>query len=102
MGSLQVTDPNDFLNSIAEMVYKEVIKDTSQHTNKRTIQNPYLKMAQVDPSYTGSGRPNLIFPGDETASAKAYPYLSSYSPEAADYVLIAKVHGTWVIIGKIL
>lgn len=101
MSNLRVTDPNDFLNSITELVYKEVIKDTSQNPRKSSDQNPFLKMAQVSPNHSGDQRARLLFPGDEEASGKAYPYLSSYTPSANDYVLIAKVHGTWVILGKI-
>lgn len=102
MGSLRTTDPNDFLDSIVELIRKEVVKNTSQNPNHRNEKNPYLKMGKVDPNYAGTGRPGIVFPGDQSASSKKYPYLESYAPEANDYVLMAQTHGTWVILGKII
>lgn len=102
MSELKMQNTNDFLDSITQLVHKEVIKNTSQNPQFSREQNPYLKMARIDPKYSGYGRPRLIFPGDQQPSGKAYPYLSLYTPEADDYVLIARTHGTWVIIGKII
>lgn len=56
-----------------------------------------VQFARVDPDYT-SGRPRLIFDGETAVSGKAYPYLSSYTPQANDRVMLVK----GVIIGKIV
>lgn len=55
----------------------------------------------IDPAYS-SGRPRVIFDGDEVVSQKAYSYLSSYTPTANDRVILANIAGTHVILGKIV
>jgi hypothetical protein len=60
-----------------------------------------FSLGKIDPAYT-SGRPKVIFDGDTVPSTKTYPYLSSYTPQANDRVLIANVGGSHVIIGKIV
>lgn len=56
-----------------------------------------VRFGTVDTDYI-SGRPNIIFDGNDTASTKKYPYLSSYTPTANDRVMIIKN----VIVGKII
>ncbi|MGG3737527.1 hypothetical protein [Aeribacillus pallidus] len=56
-----------------------------------------IQFARVDPDYT-SGRPRLIFDGETSVSGKAYPYLSSYTPQPNDRVMLVK----GVIVGKIV
>jgi hypothetical protein len=60
-------------------------------------QEKIVQFARVDPNYT-SGRPRLIFDGENTVSGKAYPYLASYTPAANDRVMVVK----GVVIGKIV
>ena len=38
---------------------------------------------------------------EETATTKRYKRLSSYTPAAGDRVLIVKISGTYVILGKV-
>lgn len=64
---------------------------------KNEPQANYIRFATIDSGYT-SGRPSVIFDGESVATAKAYPYLSSYTPTAGDRVML--VHG--VIVGKII
>jgi hypothetical protein len=49
-----------------------------------------------------SGRPQIVFDGEESASSKKYPYLSSYTPSANDRVLLVNVGGSHVVVGKIV
>lgn len=49
-----------------------------------------------------SGRPKILFDGENTDSVKTYPYLSSYTPVANDRVLLVNIAGTHVVIGKII
>lgn len=56
-----------------------------------------IQFARVDPNYT-TGRPRLFFDGESAVSGKAYPYLSSYTPQANDRVMLVK----GVIVGKIV
>lgn len=60
-------------------------------------QEKIVQFAMVDPNYT-SGRPRLIFDGESEVSGKAYPYLSSYTPQPNDRVMVVK----GVVIGKIV
>lgn len=56
-----------------------------------------IKFAKIDPNYS-SGRPQLIFDGEDVVSGKQYPYLGSYTPAANERVMLVK----GVIIGKII
>lgn len=64
---------------------------------KNEEQAKQIRFATIDSGYT-SGRPSVIFDGESVATAKAYPYLSTYTPNAGDRVML--VHG--VIVGKII
>lgn len=55
-----------------------------------------VRFAKIDPSYV-SGKPSLVFDGEETATVKKYPYMSGYVPRANDRVMV--IHG--VILDKI-
>lgn len=61
---------------------------------------PY-RLGKIDPEYT-SGRPKIVFDGESTASEKQYPYLSFYTPEANDRVLLARIAGSYIVIGKVI
>lgn len=58
------------------------------------------RLGKIDTEYL-SGRPRIIFDGETTVSTKQYPYLASYSPVAGDRVILEKVGGTYVVMGKI-
>jgi len=66
-----------------------------------TKEKPFT-LGKIDPDYSGSGRPRVIFDGSTTVSSKTYPYLSSYTPQANDRVILANVGRTHVILGKIV
>ena len=40
--------------------------------------------------------------GENIASEKEYPRLASYKPVAGDRVILAKLAGTYVILGKVI
>lgn len=48
-----------------------------------------------------AGKPQIRFDGEASATTKQYPWLASYTPTSNDRVLLAKVSGIWVILGKI-
>lgn len=58
-------------------------------------------LGKIDPAYT-SGRPKIVFDGEDTASLKAYPYIASYTPVANHRVLLVNVGGSHVVIGRIV
>lgn len=65
-----------------------------------TPKAPY-RLGKIDSAYS-SGRPKIVFDGETTASEKQYPYLISYTPAANDRVLMAKVAGSYIVIGKVI
>ncbi|HWQ29863.1 MAG TPA: hypothetical protein VN549_02645 [Negativicutes bacterium] len=59
------------------------------------------RLGTIDPFYT-SGRPRIVFDGETAASQKRYPYLSSYTPVANDRVLLERVKGSYIVMGKVI
>jgi hypothetical protein len=99
---LRLKTTNDFVNALTLLI------DKSQSNRKNRKQDDYVlnnmdstfKLGIIDPNYTGTGRPPIVFEGEDEASVKAYPYLSSYTPVAGDIVLLARVGNTYVVLGK--
>lgn len=60
-----------------------------------------FRLGKIDPAYS-SGRPNIIFDGESNVSQKKYPYIASYSPARNDRVLLCRVSGSYVILGKVI
>lgn len=60
-----------------------------------------FRIGKIPSNYT-TGNPTVIFDGEDTAGQKTYRYLSSYTPVANNRVLLAKVAGSYVILGKIV
>lgn len=63
-------------------------------------QKSTYRMAKV--TAVTNGRPYLTFNGELKQSGKPYKYLDSYKPSVGDYVLVAVVSGTHVILGKVV
>ena len=59
-----------------------------------------FRLGEVD-SVSG-GLPAILFDGEETASGKLYAKLDGYSPTTGDRVLLAKVSGTYIVLGKVV
>ena len=49
-----------------------------------------------------SGGVFVRFDGETTASQKSYKRLASYSPAVNDRVLLIKVGGTYIILGRVV
>lgn len=49
-----------------------------------------------------NGKPTVRFAGENQPSKKEYSYLDSYTPVSGDRVLLARVKGTYVILGKLI
>lgn len=60
-----------------------------------------FKLGKIDPVYV-SGRPRVLFDGETVVGSKMYPYMDSYTPTANQRVLLAKVSGSYVIIGGVV
>jgi hypothetical protein len=62
---------------------------------------PAFALGSVDEDYV-SGKPKILFDGETVVSTKTYPYLETYTPTAADRVLLARVGGSYVVLGKVV
>lgn len=71
----------------------------------------FLQMSQPDPKSPFrlgkvvsviNGLPSILFDGEETASGKLYARLDSYTPAVNDRVLLVKVSGTYIVLGKVV
>jgi len=54
------------------------------------------RFATIDPDYV-TGRPRLIYDGEQTPTIKTFVYLDSYTPVASERVMVIQN----VIIGKL-
>lgn len=75
------------------------VKDYLKDTNKD--QASQFTLGTIAQGYS-SGRPLVIFDGDDASGKKEYPYISSYTPVSGDRVLLGKVAGSFVIIGRVV
>lgn len=60
-----------------------------------------LLLAKVG-TYTSGAGATLIFDGQTAATTKQYKHLSPYTPEAGARVLVAKIGGSYVILGAVV
>lgn len=74
-------------------------KDYLKDTNKRN--ESQFAMGTIAQGYS-TGRPLVVFDGDDASGEKEYPYLSSYTPSSGDRVLLGKVSGSYVILGRVV
>lgn len=44
---------------------------------------------------------SVKFSGESKSSLKKYKCMASYTPEAGDYVILAYISGTYIILGKV-
>lgn len=75
----------------AEMFMEDVFTQPKQQK---------FKLGVIDENYT-SGNPKVKLDGETSLSSATYKYLSSYSPQANDRVLLVDVNG-YIILGKIV
>lgn len=87
-------DLTPFKNSIRELIKEEIKKESAKGPTS------YLRLGTIPADYV-SGRPRVIFDGEDAATSRTYPYLPSYVPKAGDRVVLAKVGRGWVILGRV-
>lgn len=58
-----------------------------------------FKLGKIDPGYV-SGDPKILFDGETTVSVKKYKTIN-YSPIANDRVLLVRLAGTYLVLGKV-
>lgn len=62
----------------------------------KTDEKKVFKLGKIDANL------KVKFDGETVASTKVYKRLSSYTPVAADRVLLVAISGTYVILGKVI
>ena len=65
-----------------------------------TAQPVEFKLATVV-SYDASNGSTLLFDGESTATTKRYKRLASWGGAAGHRVLVAKISGTYIILGRV-
>lgn len=63
-------------------------------------EEPPWKYGTIPGSYAG-GMPTVQFDGESAPSTRQYPWIDPYVPVAGHRVLLARVLGQWVIIGRV-
>ena len=58
-----------------------------------------FKLGKIDPGYV-SGDLKILFDGETTVSVKEYKTIN-YSPIANDRVLLVRLAGTYLVLGKV-
>ena len=84
---------------LVRIIREEIRKQIRGGRRKREPRQHVLAM--IEDNYS-SGRPKVIMEDDPSGTPIGpYPYLSTYSPNAGDRVLMAKTGRKYVILGKI-
>lgn len=100
--ALKITNSDDFVDVMGLLIAKQTEDNANQESYQdKVAKHSTFKIARISVSH-GSGRPQVIFQGETVDSLKKYPYLKAYNPKANDWVLMAKVGSTYVILGNIV
>ena len=65
----------------------------------KTDDKKVFKLGKIDPGHV-SGDPKILFDGETTVSVKKYKTIN-YSPIAGDRVLLVRLAGTYLVLGKV-
>lgn len=68
--------------------------------NKKGQGSKDYRLGTIDYEYR-TGRPRIIFDGEDEVSEKTYMKLMSYTPKGGDRVLMLKVADTFIILGGV-
>lgn len=79
------------------MMYNNAIE---QAQDERKDKQEVFKLGTVTALFP-NGNAKIKFDGESTVSQKKYSYISTYIATVNDRVLLVRVSGTWIIIGKI-
>jgi hypothetical protein len=87
-------------NDLARLLLGAAASYTEDKGGHTSSADRPIRLAQVDPAYTGIGMPGVIFDGETVMGAKTYPYLGA-RPEAGDRVALAPVGRSYLILGVV-
>lgn len=79
------------------MMYNSAVE---QAQDERKDKQEVFKIGTVTALFP-NGNAKIKFDGESIASQKKYSYISTYTAMVNDRVMLARVSGTWVILGKI-
>lgn len=82
------------------MIY-ESAQDRYQDYEKNKKEISSFRMGEIAPYVDENLNYLVIFAGEDRASYKQYKCLSTYKPRYGDHILLARVGGTYVILGKV-
>ena len=87
------------------MIYNSAKERAFEYEKQFTDKNSQFRLARItNYIYDDDGNiiPGLVFYGESTLSGKGYKRLHSYMPMLDDDVLLAKINGTYVMLGRII
>lgn len=100
--ALRVDTTDQFVDILGFLIAKETKFKSMNETYQPFISpTESFRIGRISSSYT-SGRPTIVFEGETVDSLKQYPHMASYTPVADDWVLLAKVGKTHVILGELV
>lgn len=68
--------------------------------NKLQKESKPFSLGTIASPYT-SGKPRVLFDGEDVATSKGYNFVQAYTPVAGDRVLLSNLSGTHVILGSV-
>lgn len=83
---------------MARALLDAVVDDAEQPNTPPSSADRPIKLAIVDPAYSGVGLPKVTFEGETTMTVKGYPYLEA-TPVAGSRVALAPIGRGYVILG---
>jgi len=69
--------------------YENIKKIIVKEVQTQIKESKKVELGKIDPAYS-SGKPSIVFDGENQASVKQYPYLSSYFPNANDRIMVVR------------
>lgn len=89
-----VSSARGFLETLSGYVNQPATQQTPNQAKAN-------RLGTIDPSYSGTGAPRIIFDGESTASGKSYPFADSYIPKASDRVMLVPFGNGYVVVGAV-
>ncbi len=82
------------------MIYNSALERAQDYDKEYRTNNFAFRMAII--TAIQDGRPIIRFSGETKPSQKPYKRLAAYNPVVGDRVILAKLGGSYVILGKVV
>lgn len=83
-----------------DMIYESAQDRYQDYEDNKKAVSPF-RIGEIAPFVDENLNKLVMFSGEDRASYKRYKCLSTYKPDYGDKILLARVGGTYVILGKI-